>query len=160
LYCVQVPRCCWCKAKHWTRRLINYPELSRSQHTSPSDVWFFTTGSINLGFLLRERLATVLIIPFSWGSQLGGYAARIICTYIILESYIALMSQKYFGLYIILGFALPEIVFVLRHCMLPSSRNASLDHCCFLKTSNLLPIHHYGIVSLRHVFAFPLSLNG
>jgi hypothetical protein len=28
LYCVQVPRCCWCKAKPWTRRLINYPELS------------------------------------------------------------------------------------------------------------------------------------
>jgi hypothetical protein len=30
VYCVQVPRCCWCKAKHWTRRLINCPELSRS----------------------------------------------------------------------------------------------------------------------------------
>jgi hypothetical protein len=83
-----------------------------------------------------------------------------VCTYIILESYIALMSKKYFGLYIILGFALPEIVFILHHCMLPSSRNASLDHCCFLKTSNLLPIHHYGILSLRHIFAFPLSLNG
>jgi hypothetical protein len=30
LCCVQVPRCCWCKAKPWTRRLINCPELSRS----------------------------------------------------------------------------------------------------------------------------------
>jgi hypothetical protein len=30
LCCVQVPRCCWCKAKHWTRHLINCPELSRS----------------------------------------------------------------------------------------------------------------------------------
>jgi hypothetical protein len=29
LCCVQVPRCCWCKAKHWTRCLINCPELSR-----------------------------------------------------------------------------------------------------------------------------------
>jgi hypothetical protein len=29
LCCVQVPRCCWCKAKPWTRRLINCPELSR-----------------------------------------------------------------------------------------------------------------------------------
>jgi hypothetical protein len=29
------------------------------------------TGSINLGFILR--LATVLIIPSSWGSQLGGH---------------------------------------------------------------------------------------
>jgi hypothetical protein len=27
---VQVPRCCWCKAKPWTRRLINCPELSQS----------------------------------------------------------------------------------------------------------------------------------
>jgi hypothetical protein len=27
---------------------------------------------INLGFLLREKLAVVLIIPFSWGSQLDG----------------------------------------------------------------------------------------
>jgi hypothetical protein len=34
-------------------------------------------GLTNLGFLLRERLATVLIIPSSWGSQLGGYSARI-----------------------------------------------------------------------------------
>jgi hypothetical protein len=30
LCCVQVPRCCWCKAKPWMRRLINCPELSRS----------------------------------------------------------------------------------------------------------------------------------
>jgi hypothetical protein len=38
---------------------------------------FFLLDSINLGFLLRERLATVLIIPSSWGSQLGSYPARI-----------------------------------------------------------------------------------
>jgi hypothetical protein len=30
LCCVQVPCCCWCKAKPWTRRLINCPELSLS----------------------------------------------------------------------------------------------------------------------------------
>jgi hypothetical protein len=30
LCCVQVPRCCWCKAKPWMRCLINCPELSRS----------------------------------------------------------------------------------------------------------------------------------
>jgi hypothetical protein len=30
LCCVQVPRYCWCKAKPWTRHLINCPELSRS----------------------------------------------------------------------------------------------------------------------------------
>jgi hypothetical protein len=38
---------------------------------------FFLLDSINLGFLLRERLATVLIIPSSWDSQLGSYPARI-----------------------------------------------------------------------------------
>jgi hypothetical protein len=30
LCCVQVSCCCWRKAKHWTRRPINCPELSRS----------------------------------------------------------------------------------------------------------------------------------
>jgi hypothetical protein len=30
LCCVQVPRCCWCKAKPWTTRLINCLELSQS----------------------------------------------------------------------------------------------------------------------------------
>jgi hypothetical protein len=30
LCCVQVSCCCWCKVKHWMRRLINCPELSRS----------------------------------------------------------------------------------------------------------------------------------
>jgi hypothetical protein len=32
----------------------------------------FFLDSINLGFFLREKLAAVLIIPFSWGSQLDG----------------------------------------------------------------------------------------
>jgi hypothetical protein len=30
LCCVQIPCCCWCKAKTWMRHLINCPELSRS----------------------------------------------------------------------------------------------------------------------------------
>jgi hypothetical protein len=33
---------------------------------------FFPFGSINLGFLLRENLAAIFIIPSSWGSQLDG----------------------------------------------------------------------------------------
>jgi hypothetical protein len=32
----------------------------------------FFLDSINLGFFLREKLADVLIIPSSWGSQLDG----------------------------------------------------------------------------------------
>jgi hypothetical protein len=38
---------------------------------SPSGVWLFP-GLTNLSFLLREKLAGVLIIPSSWGSQLDG----------------------------------------------------------------------------------------
>jgi hypothetical protein len=34
------------------------------------------TGSINLGFTTEGRLATVLIITFSWGFQLGGYTYK------------------------------------------------------------------------------------
>jgi hypothetical protein len=56
LCCVQIPCCCWCKGKTWTRCLINCPELSWSYQASPSEVWLFPTGSINLGFLLREDL--------------------------------------------------------------------------------------------------------
>jgi hypothetical protein len=33
---------------------------------------FFPFGSINLGFLLRENLDAIFIIPSSWGSQLDG----------------------------------------------------------------------------------------
>jgi hypothetical protein len=32
----------------------------------------FSWIRLNLGFLLREKLAAVLIIPSSWGSQLDG----------------------------------------------------------------------------------------
>jgi hypothetical protein len=32
----------------------------------------FLLDTINLGFLLREKLTDVLIIPSSWGSQLDG----------------------------------------------------------------------------------------
>jgi hypothetical protein len=41
------------------------------QSASPSGVWLFP-GLTNLGFLLRAKLAAVLIIPSSWGSQLDG----------------------------------------------------------------------------------------
>jgi hypothetical protein len=40
-----------------------------SQQASPSEVWLSPTGSINLCFTTEGRLATVLIIPSSWGSQ-------------------------------------------------------------------------------------------
>jgi hypothetical protein len=41
-----------------------------SEH-QPSEVWLSPTGSINLGFITKGRLAAVLIIPSSWGSQRG-----------------------------------------------------------------------------------------
>jgi hypothetical protein len=36
---------------------------------------FSPTGSINLGFTTEGKLTAVLIIPSSWGSQLGAYYA-------------------------------------------------------------------------------------
>jgi hypothetical protein len=71
LCCVQVPHCCWCKAKLWTRRIINCLELSWSYQASPSEVWLSPTGLINLDFTTEGRLAAMLIIPSSWGSQRG-----------------------------------------------------------------------------------------
>jgi hypothetical protein len=71
LYCVQVPRCSW-ERKAWTRRLINCPELSQASKHHLQSFGFFPFGSINLGFLLRENLAAIFIIPSSWGSQLDG----------------------------------------------------------------------------------------
>jgi hypothetical protein len=41
-----------------------------SEH-QPSEVWLSPTGSINLGFTTEGRLAAVLILPSSWGSQWG-----------------------------------------------------------------------------------------
>jgi hypothetical protein len=60
------------KAKHWTRHLINCLELSQASKHHLQSFGFFPFGSIYLGFLLRENLAVVLIIPSSWGSQLDG----------------------------------------------------------------------------------------
>ena len=72
LCCVQVPRCSW-QSKAWTRRLINCPELSQTSKHHLQSFGFFPFGSINLGFLLRENLAAIFIIPSSWGSQLAGH---------------------------------------------------------------------------------------
>jgi hypothetical protein len=71
LCCVQVPCCSW-QSKGWTRRLINCPELSQASKHHLQSFGFFPFGSINLGFLLRENLAAIFIIPSSWGSQLDG----------------------------------------------------------------------------------------
>jgi hypothetical protein len=47
-------------------------ELSQASKHHLQSFGFFPFGSINLGFLLRENLAAVLIIPSSWGYQLDG----------------------------------------------------------------------------------------
>jgi hypothetical protein len=54
------------------RRLINCLELSQASKHHLQSFGFFPFGSINLGFLLRESLAAIFIIPSSWGSQLDG----------------------------------------------------------------------------------------
>ena len=58
LCCVQVPRCCW----HWWGVTTNVSGINLQIDPLPP------TGRFNLGFILRERLAAVLIIiPSSWG---------------------------------------------------------------------------------------------
>ena len=44
--------------------------------------------------------------------------------------------------------------------MLHSSQNASLDHCCFVKTYNLLPHTPLWDNFIKHIFTCPLSPNG
>jgi hypothetical protein len=51
---------------------INCSELSQASKHHLQSFGFFPFGSINLGFLLRENLAAIFIIPSSWGSQLDG----------------------------------------------------------------------------------------
>jgi hypothetical protein len=58
------------------RHLINCPELSQaSQHHFLEFGFFLYT--IKPWFLTEGKFATVLIIPSSWGSQLGGHPTRI-----------------------------------------------------------------------------------
>jgi hypothetical protein len=51
----------WCKNKHGASKIMD--TLETYQQASPSEVCLFPTGSINLSFLLREKLVAVLIIP-------------------------------------------------------------------------------------------------
>jgi hypothetical protein len=71
---VQVPCCCWCKATPQIRRHIqivwSYREASKHQ---PSEVGSFSYWFDKPWFHTEGRLAAVLIIPFSWCSQLGGH---------------------------------------------------------------------------------------
>jgi hypothetical protein len=64
---VQVPHCSW-----QSEALKVSPELSQASKHHLQPFGFFPFGSINLGFLLRENLAAIFIIPSSWGSQLDG----------------------------------------------------------------------------------------
>jgi hypothetical protein len=73
LCCVQVPRCCW----HWSyapdmRHKKILWSRRQSQLVSTFRSGFFSYWSIKPWFHNREKLAVVLIIPSSWGSQLGG----------------------------------------------------------------------------------------
>jgi hypothetical protein len=72
LCCVQVPRCHWWKAAR--RQAVIWrpcPECHKASGHQPSEVWLSPTGLINHGFITEGRLAAVLIIPSSWGSQRG-----------------------------------------------------------------------------------------
>jgi hypothetical protein len=48
-----------------------------SQSASPSVICLSSSRStLNLGFLTEGKLAAILIIPFSWGSQRAGHSPR------------------------------------------------------------------------------------
>jgi hypothetical protein len=67
---VQVPRCCW-----RSKALDEAPYKLSGAVAKLASITFWSLafpGLTNLGFLLREKLAAVLIIPSSWGSQLDG----------------------------------------------------------------------------------------
>jgi hypothetical protein len=74
LCCVQVPRCCWCKATPWTRRHTYIIRRCReaSEH-QPSEVGSFSYWFDKPRSHTEGRLVVVLIITFSWGFQLGGH---------------------------------------------------------------------------------------
>jgi hypothetical protein len=76
LCCVQVPRCCWWKATR--RQAVVWrpcPECCEASEHQPSEVWLSPTGLIKPWFHNWGKLATVLLITSSWGSQLGAYYA-------------------------------------------------------------------------------------
>jgi hypothetical protein len=68
---VQVPRCSW-----QSKALDEAPYKLSGAIAKLASITFlslaFSWIRLNLGFLLREKLAAVLIIPSSWGSQLDG----------------------------------------------------------------------------------------
>jgi hypothetical protein len=57
------------------RHLINCPELSQASQHHLLEFGFFL-DMVKPWFLTEGKFATVLIIPSSWGSQLGGYPTR------------------------------------------------------------------------------------
>jgi hypothetical protein len=67
---VQVLRCCW-----QSKALDEAPYKLFGAVAKLAGITFWSLafpGLTNLGFLLREKLAAVLIIPSSWGYQLDG----------------------------------------------------------------------------------------
>jgi hypothetical protein len=68
---VQVLRCSW-----QSKPLDEAPYKLSGAVAKLASITFlslaFSWIRLNLGFLLREKLAAVLIIPSSWGSQLDG----------------------------------------------------------------------------------------
>jgi hypothetical protein len=71
LCCLQVLRCSW-----QSKALDEAPYKLSGAVVKLASITFwnlaFSWIRLNLGFLLREKLAAVLIIPSSWGSQLDG----------------------------------------------------------------------------------------
>jgi hypothetical protein len=71
LCCVQVPCCCWWKATCRQAFIWRHcPECRKASEHQPSEVWLSPTGPIKPWFHNWGKLAAVLLIPSSCGSQL------------------------------------------------------------------------------------------
>jgi hypothetical protein len=79
---MQVPHCSW-----QSKALDEAPYKLSGAVAKLASITFWSLAfswiRLNLGFLLREKLATVLIIPSSWGSQLDGEKQSTQCRIIV-----------------------------------------------------------------------------
>jgi hypothetical protein len=77
--CVQVPRCYWPKTSQQgsIKWRPCWSAIKPVRITFSHIVCFSRLIDINLGFLTEGKLAAILIITSSWGSQRAGHSPRI-----------------------------------------------------------------------------------
>jgi hypothetical protein len=72
LRCVQVPCCCW-RRSYAPDKVSSTSSLVPLPKSASNNLWkWFLSpiGRLNFSFIIEGKLIVVLIIPYSWGSQL------------------------------------------------------------------------------------------